>query len=503
MRLLHISRCLPRWPVVPWACGNVNIARRPLVTLAIETSCDDTGVAVLRHTPQSTELLFDERISSDNRAFRGIHPLVAVRGHSEALAPLVRRALAALPDADSDADAGEAPTRSSSFSAPNGSQKRVPDLVAVTRGPGMRSNLGVGLDMAKGLAVAWGVPLMGVHHMQAHALTPRLARALGMSMGEGEATTLVDSEDSKLANTEEESTDSQLAGPHFPFLSLLVSGGHTQLVHSAGLTEHSLVATTGDIAVGNLLDQTARDILPADVFEASDHVMYGRLLEAFAFPPPDGGSGSGSGSGSDPTASSGSRPSSVTAAYDAVFTPAASRAAEMTPVPTGYEWTVPLPFRQSRKLAFSFSSIYTDVHNIAASSSFMDISERRALAQHTMMAAFTHLAGRLCLALEDRPELRTARTLVVAGGVASNRFLMHVLRRTLAARGFGDMSIIAPPIELCTDNAAMIAWAGMEMFQAGYESELSITGIGRWPMDPEHGEGILGVDGWVKREKRD
>ncbi|KAH7170579.1 hypothetical protein EDB81DRAFT_753077 [Dactylonectria macrodidyma] len=517
MRLLHIPQCLPWRSVVSLTRGNAHFGRRSLVTLAIETSCDDTGVAILRHTPQSTGLLFDERISSDNRAFRGIHPLVAVRGHSEALAPLVRRALTALPDAEAD-DAGVTPARSSpSFSAPDGSRKRVPDLVAVTRGPGMRSNLGVGLDMAKGLAVAWGVPLVGVHHMQAHALTPRLARALGMSMGEARTTV-----DSRLPDSEDmESKDTQLAGPHFPFLSLLVSGGHTQLVHSAGLTEHSLIATTGDIAVGNLLDQTARDILPADVFEASDHVMYGRLLEAFAFPPPDDGYGSdpasssGSGSSSEPSSgpssrpssrpSSGSHTSSATAAYDAVFTPAVSRAAEMTPTPTGYDWTIPLPFRQSRKLAFSFSSIYTDVHNIATSptSSSMDTPERRALAQHTMMAAFTHLAGRLCLALEDRLELRRARTLVVAGGVASNRFLMHVLRRTLAARGFGDMTILAPPVELCTDNAAMIAWAGMEMYQAGYESELSITGIGRWPMDPEHGEGILGVDGWVKRETRE
>ncbi|KAM0434492.1 hypothetical protein ACHAPT_003588 [Fusarium lateritium] len=426
---------------------------RTLVTLAIETSCDDTGVAILRHTPKSTELLFNERISSDNRAFKGIHPLVAVKGHSAALAPLVRRALDALPD-----DAGDG--RRPHCAAPGGARKQIPDFVSVTRGPGMRSNLGIGLDMAKGLAVAWGVPLVGVHHMQAHALTPRLARALGMSMGE-------------------EDTGRTRSGPEFPFLSLLVSGGHTQLVYSSGLTDHAILATSGDIAVGNLLDQTARDILPADVFNASDHVMYGRLLEAFAFPPGD----------------------NMESAYEAVFTPPASRAAEMEPPASGYAWTVPTPFRQSRKLAFSFSSIYTHVHNIAAAGgTSMSAAERRALAQHTMTAAFTHLAGRLCVALEDRPELREAKTLVVAGGVASNRFLMHVLRRTLAVRGFGHLQIVAPPVELCTDNAAMIAWTGMEMFQAGWESELSITGIGKWPMDPEHGEGILGVDGWVRRE---
>ena len=211
--------------------------------------------------------------------------------------------------------------------------------------------------------------------------------------------------------------------------------------------------------------------------------MYGRLLEAFAFPEPS------------------------TDAYDAVFTPARSRGDEMKDVDTGYDWTVPLPFRQSRKLAFSFSSIYTHVHNLATSRTDMALAERRALAQQTMTAAFRHLAGRLVLALEDVPELRSARTLVVAGGVASNKFLMHVLRRTLEARGFavGDgeegMEIVAPPVELCTDNAAMIAWTGMEMYEAGWESELGITGIGRWPMDGEGSEGgILGVGGWARRE---
>ncbi|KAM5351591.1 hypothetical protein ACJ41O_004314 [Fusarium nematophilum] len=449
---------------------------RSLVTLAIETSCDDTGVAVLRHTPKSTELLFNGRISSDNRVFKGIHPLVAVKGHSTALAPLVRRALDALPKAvEEEEDGGDSNSRPRYCYAPGGERKHVPDFISVTRGPGMRSNLGIGLDMAKGLAVAWGVPLVGVHHMQAHALTPRLVRALGMSMGEAPS---IPGEEGK-----------GRTGPEFPFLSLLVSGGHTQLVHSSGLTEHSIIATSGDIAVGNLLDQTARDILPSEIFDASDHVMYGRLLEAFAFPPPTEGESSSSSS------------VMMKPLYDAIFTPPTSRGAEMTPPPTGYDWTVPTPFRQSRKLAFSFSSIFTHVHNLTSSRPSMPLPERRALAQHTMVAAFTHLAGRLCIALEDRPELRAARTLVVAGGVASNRFLMHVLRRTLAVRGFGDLEIVAPPLELCTDNAAMIAWTGMEMFEAGWRSELDITGIGRWPMDPEHGEGgILGVDGWVRRD---
>src|SRR5258708_6892972 len=116
--------------------------RRNLVTLAIETSCDDTCVAIVAKTG-GTRRLFNAKITSNNARFRGIHPIVALEGHEEKLAGLIERSLPFLPS--------------------NGR----PDLVSVTRGPGMRSNLNTGLFTAKGLALAWGVPLVGVHHMQA------------------------------------------------------------------------------------------------------------------------------------------------------------------------------------------------------------------------------------------------------------------------------------------------------------------------------------------------
>ncbi|RFU81444.1 sialoglycoprotease gcp [Trichoderma arundinaceum] len=463
------------------------IRRRSLVTLAIESSCDDTAVAVLSKSASGkTALLFNERVSSDNRAFRGINPVVTVEGHNAALAPLVERALASLPDGEDDAEStvvGGASLRD----AVDGGEKRkrmgnkvLPDFVCATRGPGIMTNLSVGLNVAKGLALAWRVPLVGVHHMQAHALTPRLVHALEMSKHE---------EDSPSSSTSSPTP----ASPAFPFLSLLVSGGHTQLILSSSLTDHRILATTGDIAIGNLLDQTARVILPPSVLESSPDVMYGRMLEAFAFPP-----------GADTPAD-----------YEAFFKPALSRHQEMQDVPSEHGWSIPLPFRNSRKLAYSFASIHMHVHNIVTAanndntsssspspSDKMPLEQRRALARHTLRAAFQHLASRLILALQDEPSLQSSpvKTLVVAGGVASNRFLMHVLRTTLAARGFPDMEIVAPPPELCTDNAAMIAWAGMEMFEAGYRSELSVRPIAKWPMDAEVGEGMLGVGGWVKVE---
>jgi tRNA A37 threonylcarbamoyltransferase TsaD len=471
--------------------------KRSLTTLAIETSCDDTAVAVLSKSANGKILLlFNERISSDNRAFKGINPMVTVEGHNSTLALLVERALGSLPDDDAAEemreDDGEKTRR-----------KKIPDFVCATRGPGIMPNLSVGLNVAKGLALAWQVPLVGVHHMQAHALTPRLVHAL-------ENTKNKDKPDS-------ESTTTPSPTPSFPFLSLLVSGGHTQLILSSSLTTHQILATTADVAIGNLLDQTARVILPPSILRSSPDVSYGRVMEAFAFPALE--------------------EKDRIADYEAFFKPALSRREEIEDVASGYGWAIALPFRNSRKLAYSFSSIYTQVHGIVAtieanydannndssssSSSSPDVDvdkisldQRRALARHTLRASFQHLVSRLILALQGHPSLQQStshstssaiNTLVVAGGVASNRFLMHVLRTTLAARGFPHMQIVAPPLELCTDNAAMIAWAGMEMFEAGYRSELSVRPIARWPMDPTVGGGMLGVGGWIKEgeEKED
>ncbi|CAK7566752.1 MAG: Mitochondrial tRNAs modification protein [Sporothrix epigloea] len=451
-----------------------------LVTLAIETSCDDTCVAVLEKdvaVPSSgrrarARLLFEERVTADNRAFGGIHPLAAAESHMAALAPLVQRATACLP--------------------PWASAK--PDFVSVTRGPGMTSSLATGLAMAKGLAVAWQVPLVGVHHMQAHALTPRLVEALE----EADAKTAMASSLSKVAE--------------FPYLSLLVSGGHTMLVHSRALADHRILVTTTNIAIGDLLDKCARAILPQQYIATAEatagrSLPYGALLERFAFGE-DGNS-----------------------AY-ANYAYPARRRDEMAPfVGPGWQLEAPLGKDALRKvLRFDFSGLNGSVNKLLGAAppsgdeidteilkkkkgSDMTEDERRLLARGTMQQAFEHLASRLLLALKAT-DLATAitgmespkstempRCLVVSGGVASNQFLRHVLRSALDVHGYSQLPILAPPPSLCTDNAAMIAWAGMEMYEAGWHSDLSIRPIRKWSMDANADDGgILGPEGWIRSE---
>ncbi|PHH73058.1 hypothetical protein CDD80_4083 [Ophiocordyceps camponoti-rufipedis] len=408
--------------------------RRRLLTLAIETSCDDTAVALLRRqTGLPTQLLFNERIASDNRPWGGVNPPVAIAGHHRCLAPLVSKALAALPPDQSK-----------------------PDVVAATRGPGLPAYLNAGLGVAKGLSLAWGVPFLAVHHLQAHALTPRLVHAL---KGGDEGVVMTEME-----------MELQAVRPVFPFLTLLVSGGHTQLLVSTGLTSHSVIAETLDSAIGNALDKAARYILTDSELDLCPDVQYGRHLEAFAFPPELG---------------------DVSQQHASFFQPALSRHEEQLTCHSGYEWALPMPLKDTRTLAFSFTGIASHVETIMQRRPDMALPERRQLARHTLQAMFQHIASRLCIAIMDAEPVRRladsfcdkSLRLILAGGVAANRFLPHVLRTTLAARGLPSLEMVVPPLELCTDNAAMIAWTADEMFRAGWESDLSVCAEPKWSME--------------------
>ena len=329
--------------------------------------------------------------------------------------------------------------------------------MAATRGPGILACLQVGLNTAKGLALAWDVPFVGVHHMQAHALTPRLETAL--------ATT----------------KDTCAAAPAFPFVSALVSGGHTLLMRSDSLTRHMLLAESEDIAVGDCLDKICRAVLPESLLDSIPDSSYGRLMEQYVFP--DG---------------------STTYAYK----PPRRRQDEIEPRVTQWGWYVSIPTIEQRKLRLSFSGLETSVSRIVARRGReVGDEERRTLAGEAMRAASELIALRAAQALHAG-DAQTVQynggqplqigTLVVSGGVAANAFLRHVLRSILDARGLGHVQLCFPQPVLCTDNAAMIAWAAYEMFAAGWRTDLNCSPVRRWPLDSTGGrEGLL-IRGWRK-----
>ncbi|KAB8229370.1 N(6)-L-threonylcarbamoyladenine synthase family protein [Aspergillus alliaceus] len=431
--------------------------RRALLTLAIETSCDDTSVAIVEkdEAARAAKIHFLENVTADSNAYRGVHPILALESHQENLAKLVDKALAHLPIA-SDSIGGHR-----SITLADGSQPRYkPDFISATRGPGMRANLFVGLDTGKALSVAWQIPFIGVHHMQAHLLTPRLVSSLGPDSGI--------------------TTPSSPNTPGFPFLSILVSGGHSILVKSSSLTDHAIMASSADIAIGESLDKAAREILPPSLLQTAKTTMYGKMLEEFAFP-----------NGSTDYAD---------------YRPPMKRGEEITKRETPWGWYLTTPFANTRELQFSFSSIASAVNKIVTkkekSGQSMSHEERVDLARESMRICFEHLASRTIIALEtlrqQKPD-EEVKTLVVSGGVAANRFLMTVLRAFLHVRGFGHVAIVAPPPYLCTDNAAMIGWAGLEMFEAGWRTDLSCRALRKWTLDPQADDGgVLGPSGWQK-----
>ncbi|KAH8676417.1 glycoprotease family-domain-containing protein [Tricladium varicosporioides] len=410
--------------------------RRQLLTLAIETSCDDTSVAVLeKHENSSATLHFHSKITSDNRSCGGVHPILAHEGHQKNIAKLVNEALQSLP--------GPTKTFHETVSIAGNYGKllrRKPDFITVTRGPGMRASLETGLDTAKGLAVAWQIPFIGVNHMQAHALTPRLVAALNRAKPDDGSP----SSESYNINPD----------PTFPFLTLLVSGGHTMLVHSKSLCDHKILANTTDIAVGDMLDKAARDILPPTILEAAPDVMYGPILENFVFPE----------KGLDICGY-------TNEIYEATDGPQNTE--------LRYGWTINKPYArsgekgaQSYQGSFSFSGIGSAGKRVINQNPGIDDEQRKLLALEVMRVAFEHLVSRVLLSLES-PDVTNIRTLVISGGVASNQYLRHVFRTNLDKKGYRDMRVLSPPPKYCTDNAAMIAWTGIEMYEAGWRTDLS------------------------------
>jgi N6-L-threonylcarbamoyladenine synthase len=329
--------------------------------LGIESSCDETAAALVT----SDREILAHRLAGQEAAhspYGGVVPEIAARAHVEALTPLVEAALADAGKTLADVDA-----------------------IAATAGPGLIGGVLVGLVTAKALALAAGKPLVAVNHLEGHALSPRLV-------------------------------EPDLA---FPYLLLLVSGGHCQLLLVSGVGRYRRLATTIDDAAGEAFDKTAK-------------------LLGLGFP---GG-------------------------------PAVERAAR-----DGNPQAVPLPrpLLNTGDPHFSFAGLKSAVARArdAGRWSPEDISAS------FQQAVVDCLVDRTKIALSQVPN---ATALVVAGGVAANGAIRSALQ-ALAAQH--ELPFVAPPLWLCTDNAAMIAWAGAERLAAGLTDPFDTPARARWPLDPD------------------
>jgi N6-L-threonylcarbamoyladenine synthase len=329
--------------------------------LGIESSCDETAAALVTSDRQ----VLAHRLAGQeaaHRPFGGVVPEIAARAHVEILPRLVEEALE------------EAGVRLAEV-----------DAIAATAGPGLVGGVMVGLVTAKGLALASGKPLVAVNHLEGHALSPMLS-------------------------------EPDLA---FPYLLLLVSGGHCQLLYVEGLGRYRRLATTIDDAAGEAFDKTAK-------------------LLGLGFP---GG-------------------------------PAVEQAA-LSGDPKAVK--LPRPLVGSAEPHFSFAGLKSAVLRARESGAH----KPEDIAASFQQAVVDCLVDRTARALHIVPE---ATALVVAGGVAANTKVRRALTQLAAAHG---LPFVAPPLWLCTDNAAMIGWAGALRFEAGLVDGLDAPARARWPLDPE------------------
>ncbi len=337
------------------------------IILGLESSCDDSAAALVTGDRQILAQAVVGQTAA-HQPFGGVVPEIAARAHVEILPGLIRRVLDDAKLSVHDVDA-----------------------VAATAGPGLIGGVMVALLAGKGLALAAGKPLIAVNHLEGHALSPRLANP----------------------------------NLDFPYLLLLVSGGHCQLLEVRGVGDYRRLATTIDDAAGEAFDKAAK-------------------LLGLAYP---------GGPAIEELAATGD-PAAV---------------------------SLPRPLLGSSEPHFSFAGLKSAVQRAAASGDFSSADIAASFQQAVVDCLIDRTA--LALASSDAP------TLVVAGGVAANRAIRSALAG-LAARSGRGFSV--PPGWLCTDNAAMIAWAGAERLAAGLIDGLDAPARARWPLD-ESAEKVRGA----------
>jgi N6-L-threonylcarbamoyladenine synthase len=338
--------------------------------LGIETTCDETAAAVVRLPPGGCgEILSNEIMSqiAEHAAYGGVVPEIAARAHIETLDRLVESAL-------------------------DRAQLELNDLdgIAAAAGPGLIGGIMVGLTTAKALALASRKPFLAINHLEAHALTARLTDEVA-----------------------------------FPYLLLLVSGGHTQLVAVRGVGNYLRLGSTVDDAAGEAFDKV------------------GKML-GLAYP-------------------GGPQVEKLAAEGNAA------------------RFDLPRPMLGRPKPDFSFSGLKTavwlEVERIGALTS-TDVGDVCASFQAALVDSIIDRC-RAGLRL-FRETVGQPNAMVVAGGVAANGTLRRTLVRFCAEAG---LRLVTPPIDLCTDNGAMIAWAGIERLALGLVDDLTFAARPRWPLD--------------------
>ncbi len=346
--------------------------------LGIETSCDETAAAVVSDEAPAGARILGEAILSqheEHRPYQGIVPEIAARSHLQHVDRLVAEAM-------DKAGVGFADL----------------DGIAATGGPGLIGGVIVGVMTAKAMALVHGLPFLAVNHLAGHALTARLTDDLD-----------------------------------FPYLLLLVSGGHTQLLIVEGVDKFTRLGTTVDDAVGEAFDKSAK-------------------MLGLGYP---GGP--------------------------------AVEAAAARGTPGGFD--LPRPMLGRPDCHFSFSGLKTAVRRQAEDIAEDQVDDLCASLEQAIGEVVADRCQKAITELRDRHP--AGNTLVVAGGVAANTTLRRYLQET--ADGM-EMRLIAPPPKLCTDNGAMIAWAGLERLRLGLTDTLDFKPRPRWPLDPDappaHGAGV-------------
>ena len=347
-----------------------------LTVLGIESSCDETAAAVVKICQEEgTAITLSNVVHSqtaDHAIYGGVVPELAARAHISHIDGLIKQAMI---------DAGL--------------KYNQLDGVAVTAGPGLVGGLLVGMMSAKAIAMAYDLPFIGVNHLEGHALTPGLTQGLQP-----------------------------------PYLLLLVSGGHTQIVSVDGVGQYERLGTTIDDALGEAFDKTAK-------------------LLSLGYP---GG-------------------------------PAVEKAAQ-----SGDEkrFKFPRPLRGKDGCNFSFSGLKTAVRQQAQKLENIDEQDVSDICAGFQCAVVETIKDRLGNGMEMFAQKHSdvgQKILVVAGGVAANKHLRAGLEKVCEDKNY---QLIVPPIELCTDNAAMIAYVGALRLARGDVDELDMSARARWPLD-RHG----------------